>query len=467
MQSLKALAQSTLGEIKDALVDAVGDDDDEEDGHQSYAPDARIPTPSPLNSFEQATLKGEDSVCASVSGDSEADPCQHEQHEALKEFAELCELPGLKHSLQLLGTSSEASQDLTQAISEKGAELSTAQVASWCCKVLRQALPQIALEAGSSHAPETKRLLTSFNERYEKLLEEHMALQRRCRDLTSKNVQFEALAQQAEAWQSAHQAAICRVEQLSSENAELKEQMASLRRQGIESKERSQLQQLLRQKDAELQASAEALQKLEEIMEEQGALHEQNASLKRELRELQAPRATASQGGAAAVAAAAAAAAGVQKVFPDEQRESLSVDLSVLSSRCNAAEAELKETSAALEVLLEEKGRRLEDQEFLVDRRLVASMLALYHEHLASGQRALAEQVLAQALHVLGGVPEEAQKSRAQVKAAAAAAEARLAEPLGNAFLDFLEKEARNSVQADSDDLIQEKRVAEAPESLQ
>mmetsp|Transcript_41174 Transcript_41174/g.84654 ORF Transcript_41174/g.84654 Transcript_41174/m.84654 type:complete len:465 (+) Transcript_41174:61-1455(+) len=464
MQSLKALAQSTLGEIKDALVDAVGDDDDEEDGHQSYALDARIPTPSPLNSFEQATLKGEDSVCASVSGDSEADPCQHEQHEALKEFAELCELPGLKHSLQLLGTSSEASQDLIQAISEKDTELSTAQVASWCCKVLRQALPQIALEAGSLHAPETKRLLTSFNERYEKLLEEHMALQRRCRDLTSKNVQFEALAQQAEAWQSAHQAAICRVEQLSSENAELKEQMASLRRQGIESKERSQLQQLLRQKDAELQASAEALQKLEEIMEEQSALHEQNASLKRELRELQAPRAIASPGGASAVAAAAV---GVQKVAPEEQRESLSVDLSVLSSRCRAVEAELKETSAALEVLLEEKGRRLEDQEFLVDRRLVASMLALYHEHLASGQRALAEQVLAQALHVLGGVPEEAQKSRAQVKAAAAAAEARLAEPLGNAFLDFLEKEATNSVQADSEDLIQEKRMVEAPESLQ
>ncbi|CAE7389239.1 unnamed protein product [Symbiodinium sp. CCMP2456] len=458
MQSLKALAQSTLGEIKDALVDAVGDDDDEEDGQQS----SRIPTPSPLNSFEQpATLKGEDSVCASVSGDSEADPCQHEQHEALKEFAELCELPGLKHSLQLLGAGSEASQDLIQAISEKGTELSTAQVASWCCKVLRQALPQIALEAGSSHAPsETKRLLTSFNERYEKLLEEHMALQRRCRDLTSKNVQFEALAQQAEAWRSAHQAAICRVEQLSSENAELKEQMAALRRQGIESKERSQLQQLLRQKDAELQASADALLKLEEIMEEQGALHEQNASLKRELRELQAAGARAS-GGASAIAVGVPA---------PEEPESLSVDMSVLSSRCRAVEAELKETSAALEALLEEKGRRLEDQEFLVDRRLVASMLALYHEHLASGQRALAEQVLAQALHVLGGVPEEAQKSRAQVKAAAAAAEARLAEPLGNAFLDFLEKEATNSeslLQADSENLSQEKHVVGAPESLQ
>ena len=344
MQSLKALAQSTLGEIKDALVDAVGDDDDEEDGHQS----SRIPTPSPLNSFEQqATLKGEDSACASISGDSEADPCQHEQHEALKEFAELCELPGLKHSLQLLGASSEASQDLIQAISEKGSELSTAQVASWCCKVLRQALPRIALEAGSSHAPnETKRLLTSFNERYEKLLEEHMALQRRCRDLTSKNVQFEALAQQAEAWQSAHQAAICRVEQLSSENAELKEQMASLRRQGIESKERS-LQQLLRQKDAELQASADALQKLEEVMEEQSALHEQNASLKRELREVQAARARAS-GGASAIAIAV----GVPAPEPD----SLAVDMSVLSSRCRAVEAELKETSAALEVCVRREG---------------------------------------------------------------------------------------------------------------
>ncbi|CAE6971021.1 unnamed protein product [Symbiodinium natans] len=443
MQSLKALAQSTLGEIKDALVDAVGDDDDEEDLRQNYVLEAtRIPRPSPVDSERQAVPKGEESAkSASASGDSEVDPCLHEQHEALKEFAALCQLPSLEDTLQSLGASAEASQALTKL--RGGPDLSVPQVEILCCKVLRQVLPQVALESiAQSGTSDTKRLLTSFNERYENLLEEHMMLQRKCRDLTSKNVQFEALAQQAEAWQSAHQAAIRRIEQLSSENAELKEQMATWRRQGIETKERSQLHSLLSQKDAELRASTDALRKLEEIMEEQNTLSEQNASLKRELRELRELHVREAQEAQELQAPSGSGTSG----RPDSENSQTELvtlqEYQQLSARCMAAEAELKDTSAALEVLLQEKGRRLEDQDFLVDRRLVASMLALYHEHLASGQRALAEQVLAQAIHVLGGVPEEAQKNRARVKAAAAAAEARLAEPLGNAFLDFLEKEA-------------------------
>ena len=43
-------------------------------------------------------------------------------------------------------------------------------------------------------------------------------------------------------------------------------------------------------------------------------------------------------------------------------------------------------------------------QEHLVDRRLVTSMLALYHDHVSSGQRALAEQVLNQTLQILGAL---------------------------------------------------------------
>ena len=423
MQSLKALAQSTLptlGEIKDALV---GDDEDEEDvGQRSIFETTRALTPGPVDdSICSLPKAGEESAkCsnpASLSEDSEPDPCQHENHEALKEFAALRQLPALEETLESLG--------IQAAPFSHSADTSVPRVAILCCRVLRQALPKVALE---ERAPsEAKRLLVSFNERYEQVLEEHMALQRKCRDLTSRNVKCEALAQQAEAWQSAHQAAIARIEELSSENAELKEQMLLQKRQGMDPKERMQLQQLLSQKDAELQASADAMCQLEEIMEEQNLLSDRNASLERQIRALrqaqesQEPREPAKP-------------SPVSHVTSSEHLD--------LSARCRAAEAELKETSAALEILLEEKSRRLEDQEFLVDRRLVASMLALYHEHKASGQQALAGQVLTTALSILGGVPQEAQTSRASVKAAAAAAEARLAEPLGNAFVDFLEKEA-------------------------
>ena len=424
MQSLKALAQSTLGEIKDALVEAVGDDEDEEEGRESNVSD-RLVTPSPtdygghVDCDRQFAAKagGELSTLPKspcLSEDSEMDPCQHEQHEAHKEYAALCQLPGLEATLQSLGVEANAFSCSTQP--------SAARMAITCCRVLRQALPQVMHEAGEPS--ETRRLLTSFSERYEQLLEEHMGLQRKCRDLTSKNVKFEALAQQAEAWQSAHQAAIARIEELSSENADLKEQAKLLKQQGIDPKERLHLQQRLIQKDAELQASMHAMRKLEEVMEEQNALVEQNASLKRELRELLTRAEEARE------------SPKVTSVAPETNNNFN--QLSDLSARCHAAETELKETSAALEFLLREKGRRLEDEEFLVDRRLVASMLSLYHEHLASGQRALAEQILAQALSILG-VPKEAQRSQRS------AAQARLAEPLGDAFLDFLEKEATES----------------------
>ena len=123
---------------------------------------------------------------------------------------------------------------------------------------------------------------------------------------------------------------------------------------------------------------------------------------------------------------------------------SSSEELEKWMARCHACERELRESAEALELLLAEKARRLEDQEQLVDKRLVTHTLALYHDHVSSGQHALAEQVLTKALHVLA-VPEETQRS--QVKKALAKAEARMqrvgSEPLGNAFVDFLEKEAQ------------------------
>mmetsp|Transcript_61564 Transcript_61564/g.144269 ORF Transcript_61564/g.144269 Transcript_61564/m.144269 type:complete len:442 (+) Transcript_61564:58-1383(+) len=416
MQSLKALAQSTFGEIKDALVDAVGDDDDNEEdngdeGQRSTMQDEGSvslhsgPLPAPVVSKLPES--------PSPSEASEVDPCHHEQHQALKEFAALQMLPDLANMLKTLNFDAN----------EVAAELSIPGVAIICCRILRLLLPRLAL--GGTAPGETQRLLTSFNERYENLLQEHMALQKKCRDLTAQNLKFEAAAQQKEAWQSAHQAAIARIEQLSSENAELKERARSSK-QGVEPAV-AQLQDSLAQRDAELQSLADAMRKLEEIVEDQHHLSEENLKLKQELKLLEVAEVHESPESSWRCPTPL-----VLAETNDEQ----------LAARCRLLDQELKETSAALEILLEEKGRRLEDQEFLVDRRLVASMLALYHEHLASGQRALAEQVLSQALQVLGGVPEDAQASRARVKAAAAAAEARLAEPLGHAFVDFLEKEA-------------------------
>ncbi|CAE8615813.1 unnamed protein product [Polarella glacialis] len=118
-----------------------------------------------------------------------------------------------------------------------------------------------------------------------------------------------------------------------------------------------------------------------------------------------------------------------------------------VASHSSGLERELRDSNAALEVLLKEKGQRMDEREYLVDRRLIASMLSLYLDHVSSGQRGLAEQVLAQALQVLGGAPAENLADRQRLRAVATAAEARLqSEPLSSAFLDFLEREADEAV---------------------
>merc|ERR1712039_496572 len=98
----------------------------------------------------------------------------------------------------------------------------------------------------------------------------------------------------------------------------------------------------------------------------------------------------------------------------------------------------------ALEALLRQKEKHLDEKEHLVDKRLVVSMLAQYQDHLACGKTVLAEQVLHQTIQVLGA--STAIADRQQLRAEAAAAESkRLAEPLSDAFLDFLTREADRS----------------------
>ena len=146
------------------------------------------------------------------------------------------------------------------------------------------------------------------------------------------------------------------------------------------------------------------MERLQEVVDDQSSLAIKCWNLERELREAKEARETVDPMSMA--------------IKPDDEawrrgtqtRQGSQESHEHLLARCQHAEKELSDTSAALEVLLEEKSKRIEDQEHLVDRRLVTSMLALYHDHVSSGQRALADQVLTQALHILGGVPEETQR---------------------------------------------------------
>ena len=446
MHSLKAFAQSTLVELKDALVDAVGDDEDEDEDFTGGLPAQTLQAEGaselredlggdPIETFSVSAINGE------ASANTLAQSKESAESEATKlEFRAVRDSPYLESCLTEMD-----SDKATRAGEWNKDDLSVPEIAALSCWTLRQLLPLAAPASRTAEAPsETQRLLRSFSDRYDVLLSEHSALQQRTRELSIANSELSRSAQQAESWKSAHGAAIARLEELSSENADLKERIRSQKDaiNQIRSEEhqlsKNQLAEKLEQKDAEIQALAGAMERLQEVVDDQSSLMIKCSNLERKLEE-------------------AKQAKELEKPTSDELLHTQTGNVRKethetaegrqLLARCLHAEKELSETSAALEVLLEEKSRRLEDQEHLVDRRLVTSMLALYHDHVASGQRTLADQVLTQALHILGGVPEETQKSRQQVRAAAAAAEARLAEPLGNAFLDFLEKEAETEME--------------------
>lgn len=405
MHSLKAFAQSTLGELKDALVDAVGDDDEEEEEPQ--APELMpVPPREPQLGPPQTETSTKD-------------------ESARMEFQAVQQSPLLDKVLSKLNINAEKSEKWQS-------QLSVPDIATLSCWTLRQLLPLVTALDTNGTPSETQRLLTSFSDRYETLLSEHAALQGKARELSGANAALAQSAQQASSWKSAHGAAIARLEELSSENAELKERIKALRHQGLDLEQHQELLQKLAQKDAELLASTQAMERLQEVVDDQSTLMTKCVQLEHDLEAAKAAKVQA----VSLEGASPAQAPGDREKEETQRYEHLLV-------RCQNAERELSETNAALEILLEEKSKRLEDQEHLVDRRLVTSMLALYHDHVSSGQRGLADLVLTQVLHILGGAPEETQRS--QVKAAAAAAEARLAEPLSNAFLDFLEKETKES----------------------
>lgn len=282
---------------------------------------------------------------------------------------------------------------------------------------------------GAAEGDDRPGLLASLGERYDAVLAERCALQARLRDAQRWEQAARRLEEEVAAWQVAHRAATARVEELTLRNADLSARACELEKKG-DAAEKRRLMERLAAREAEARAATDALQKLQNVLEDADDAANLRA-LERQLREVRQVAASAEEARAAEAASAQAARDAAAAAVAQQQP---------LATRCGFLERELRETTAALEVLLQEKSRHLDEREHYVDRRLVTSMLALYLDHLGSGQRGLADQVLKQTMQVLGA--DSAQEERQRIKEAAAAAQARLAEPLGDAFVDFLTREA-------------------------
>jgi len=333
---------------------------------------------------------------------------------------------------------------------------SVPRIAADCAEALRRLAPRLLASDSGAEPSDKQRLLTSFSERYDVLFEQHEGLRRKCRELQERQPDHDRLADEVSAWQAAYSTATARVEDLSLQNADLrggttsllkgehkaylgldiKERTQQLQSSTLDPEERSRWRDLVAQREAELLAAGAALRQLQEVMEDgAGDDSARCARLEAELRELRR---------------AAAQAEANQSVDAQTLQEAREVATGAagrqaeLLERCRAAEAELRENGAALEALLSEKGRHLDEREHLVDRRLVTSTLSQCLEHLSSGRAGFAQQVLGQTLQVLGGEPEEASALRQQVRNVVERQRA-AAEPLGDAFLDFLTREASDA----------------------
>lgn len=247
-----------------------------------------------------------------------------------------------------------------------------------------------------------------------------------CREVGERPDSRDSLTQELEVWRAAHDASQERLQAIALENADLKERLRSVRQAGADPDERRQLLQRLQQREAEVAALEAAMRKLQDVVEDSGDAEQVRLlQLQHELTDTRRARAEAeglaarqvSQLEAAHEAAAAATA---------RQEE--------LAARCRAMERESHETMAALEVLLREKERRLDEADHLVDRRMVTCMLSNYVDHKEAGEQALASAVLQQTMEILDGTRDLQERQR--VRAAGLPRE-----PLGQAFVDWLAQE--------------------------
>eukprot|EP00747_Dinoflagellata_sp_TGD_P017942 gnl/TRDRNA2_/TRDRNA2_126162_c0_seq1.p1 gnl/TRDRNA2_/TRDRNA2_126162_c0~~gnl/TRDRNA2_/TRDRNA2_126162_c0_seq1.p1 ORF type:complete len:651 (+),score=161.62 gnl/TRDRNA2_/TRDRNA2_126162_c0_seq1:51-2003(+) len=313
-----------------------------------------------------------------------------------------------------------------------------AHIAQKCTAALRSLAPALLAKDVSNgvagqDGSQVQRLLSSFSERYDSLMVQYTTLQERCREMARGEESEELLRQQLDAWQTAHRVASDKVETITLENADLRERLGKLEARGALDLERK-----LAQKDAEVRASAEALRRLQEAVED-GAVDEDRrfARLSAEKEQVASARDDALRRLADLEARLARAEAKLEAAEPERQ---------AMLKRTDDAEREAREAHVALEELLEQKGKHLEEREHLVDRRVATGMLASALDHLEVGATAPgaaagkaaehlrnAERALAQVLEVFGGAPQERQ--RAVVTSSEAS------RPLADAFFEFLENE--------------------------
>jgi len=419
-------AKSTLSDLKEALRDEEFTEDD--DGLNSY-----VMVDGDVNSFDTAVppkiersspFLPEEFVTAGLGPDwVSTREVPHEcvvgddEAQARQLFAELIEMPGL---VELLSEKESGSV----------AERSLASLTMSCVSALLVLAPKaLAVDASID---DRQRLLVSFSERYEALLAQHKSLQKVCRGLSSNQEKDQKFRQEINAWKTAHVASITRIEELSTENALLKDRLKEIETGGTDKEVKAQLQKRLAQREAEVIAAGDALARLQDVVEAgTHATTQRTATLERELAETRRNEEEAKKAYAAELSRTRKEAAVTAEAEAKRQE---------LSGRCENLEAELKETSIALEALLLEKEKFMEERDNAVDRRLVISLLASCLDHIATDHRRMAEQVLTQTLQVFGGqnALEECQRQR-NLK------DKIQAEPLSHAFVEWLDQETADA----------------------
>jgi len=384
------------------------------------AASAALGTPPTVGTTAVPFAENKDELLAALRGkqpDSVQQLCADAAN-ARRRFAALLAMPCLDELLANCGDGSWTSAEVP----------SVPRIGAQCAEALWLLAPRVlASERGSDQ----QQLLESFSERYDTLLNQYEAMQQRCRKMSEVEDCSERLTQQLEVWQAAYATATARIEELASENAELKERLAVLDQRRSEPDDRPTLLRRLSQREAEVRAANDALQRLQDVLEDGD--NTTTARLADLECQLQAARRAiheaelAKQNDAAALREAQEAAAHAAR------REAALVE------RCAGVERDTQEIGAALEVLLQEKEQHLEQRDNQIDRKLVASMLALYLEHSNSGHHALASQALQQTLQVLGGEPAIAERQRWREEATPKPG------PLGDAFIDFLSREVNEN----------------------
>eukprot|EP00811_Abedinium_folium_P027818 NODE_4254_length_1914_cov_3.141578.p1 GENE.NODE_4254_length_1914_cov_3.141578~~NODE_4254_length_1914_cov_3.141578.p1 ORF type:complete len:530 (-),score=155.47 NODE_4254_length_1914_cov_3.141578:104-1693(-) len=368
-----------------------------------------------------------------------------EEAQARALYSELVRVPELRKLLQPEPPGGDGEHGgPTEPLPVPAPMLST--LALRCTSALQVLAPRaLAVVADDASTDDRQRLLASFSDRYDALLRQHQALQKRCREMQEDSDANEQLT----VWKSAYATATTRIEELSMDNADLREKLRTLEdvrgggggRGGSDSlrsaeaeeneKVKRDLFQKLARRSEEVTAASDALARLQDVVDTATSQATQReAALLRDLDEARHKISEAEEALGKELARSGGEKASATAT-EDQQRE--------LQQRCKTAEAELQEASQALEVLLQEKERFMEEREHAADKRFVTSVLASCLEHIASDDRGMAERVLTQTLHLMGG--ESAVEECRRLRGPKGGAGVSRAEPLSQAFVEWLDQE--------------------------